>query len=99
MEPVEGAVAFITGGASGMGLGMARVFSKAGMRIVIADIRQDAIDAALREFPAGNAGVIGVQLDVADRAAYVRAAEAAERAVEDWRRQRRSDAAKLIRNF
>jgi NAD(P)-dependent dehydrogenase (short-subunit alcohol dehydrogenase family) len=61
-----------------MGLGMARVFSRAGMRVVIADIRQDAIDAALLQFPAGNPGVIGVQLDVADRAAYVRAADTAE---------------------
>jgi NAD(P)-dependent dehydrogenase (short-subunit alcohol dehydrogenase family) len=80
MENIEGAVAFITGGASGMGLGMARVFSRAGMRVVIADIRQDAIDAALRQFPAGNPGVLGVQLDVADRAAYVRAADEAEEA-------------------
>jgi NAD(P)-dependent dehydrogenase (short-subunit alcohol dehydrogenase family) len=78
MEQVDGAVAFITGGAGGMGLGMAQVFSRAGMRVVIADIRQDAIDAALRQFPAGNPGVFGVQLDVADRAAYVRAADAAE---------------------
>lgn len=80
MERIEGAVAFITGGASGMGLGMAQVFSRAGMRVAIADIRQDAVDAALRRFPAGNPGVIGVQLDVADRAAYARAADAAESA-------------------
>jgi NAD(P)-dependent dehydrogenase (short-subunit alcohol dehydrogenase family) len=78
MERVDGAVAFITGGASGMGLGMAQVFSGAGMRVVIADIRQDAIDGALRLFPAGNPGVFGVRLDVSDRAAYVRAADAAE---------------------
>jgi NAD(P)-dependent dehydrogenase (short-subunit alcohol dehydrogenase family) len=56
------------------------VFSRAGMRVAIADIRQDAIDAALRQFPADNPGVIGVQLDVADRVAYVRAADAAEKA-------------------
>ncbi len=80
MKHIEGAVAFITGGAGGMGLGMAQVFSRAGMRVVIADIRQDALDAALRRFPAGNPGVVGVQLDVADREAYVRAADAAEKA-------------------
>jgi NAD(P)-dependent dehydrogenase (short-subunit alcohol dehydrogenase family) len=80
MQQVEDAVAFITGGASGMGLGMARVFSRAGMRVVIADIREDAINAAVSQFPAGNPGVIGVQLDVADRKAYVRAADAAEKA-------------------
>ncbi len=80
MERIEGAVAFITGGASGMGLGMAKVFSRAGMRVVIADIRQDAVDAALRQFPADTPGIIGVALDVADRASYVRAADAAEQA-------------------
>ncbi len=80
MENIEGAVAFITGGASGMGLGMARVFSRAGMRVVIADIRQEAIDAALGQFSPDNPGVVGVQLDVADRAAYVRAADEAEKA-------------------
>jgi NAD(P)-dependent dehydrogenase (short-subunit alcohol dehydrogenase family) len=78
MERIDGAVAFVTGGASGIGLGMARVFSRAGMRVVIADIRQEAIDGAMRQFPDGNPGVLGVQLDVADRAAYVRAADAAE---------------------
>src|SRR3981081_3168913 len=78
MERVEGAVAFITGGASGMGLGMAQVFSRAGMRVIIADIRQDAIDAATREFPASKAGVFGVPLAVAERASYVHAADAAE---------------------
>jgi NAD(P)-dependent dehydrogenase (short-subunit alcohol dehydrogenase family) len=80
MERVEDAVAFITGGASGMGLGMARVFSLAGMRVVIADIREDALEAALRQFPAENPGVIGVPLDVSDRAGYVRAADSAEKA-------------------
>jgi NAD(P)-dependent dehydrogenase (short-subunit alcohol dehydrogenase family) len=79
MNDLRGKVAFITGAASGMGLGMARTFSAAGMKVVIADIRQDAIDTALALFPAGHAGVAGVLLDVADRAAYVRAADEAER--------------------
>ena len=38
MKQVEGKVAFITGGASGIGFGMAQVFLKAGMKVVIADI-------------------------------------------------------------
>jgi NAD(P)-dependent dehydrogenase (short-subunit alcohol dehydrogenase family) len=80
MERVDGKVAFITGAASGMGLGMAHAFSRAGMRVVIADIRRDAIDRALAEFPAGNPGVVGVELDVADRDGYVRAADEAEKA-------------------
>mgnify|MGYP001285112536 CR=1 FL=1 len=47
MKNIEGKVAFITGGASGAGLGMARVFSKNGMKVVIADSRQDALDEAM----------------------------------------------------
>jgi NAD(P)-dependent dehydrogenase (short-subunit alcohol dehydrogenase family) len=47
MENLEGKVAFITGGASGVGLGQAKVFSAAGCRVVIADIRQDHLDEAL----------------------------------------------------
>ena len=38
MQDVVGKVAFITGGASGMGLAMARSFSAAGMKVVIADV-------------------------------------------------------------
>ena len=44
MRDVAGKVAFITGGGSGMGLGMAQAFTAAGMRVVIADIRQDHLE-------------------------------------------------------
>ncbi len=80
MEDVAGKVAFITGGASGMGLAMARSFSAAGMKVVIADIEQSAIDAALESLGGSNAEVIGVQVDVTDRAAMARAADEAEAA-------------------
>lgn len=79
MDKVAGKVAFITGAASGMGLGMARAFSRAGMKIVIADLRREAINQAIAQFPSGNPGVAGVVLDVADRPGYVRAADEAER--------------------
>lgn len=79
---VAGKVAFVTGGASGIGLGLAKVLVKAGMRVVIADIRQDHLDAALAGFRAQGhlAEVLGLRLDVTDRAAYAQAADAAERA-------------------
>ena len=41
MEQVEGKVAFVTGGASGIGLGQVKAFLNAGMKVAIADIRQD----------------------------------------------------------
>ena len=47
MKDFAGKVAFITGGASGAGLGQAQLFGQAGMKVCIADIRQDHLDAAL----------------------------------------------------
>ena len=75
---VSGKTAFITGGASGMGLGMAKAFGAAGMNVVIADIRQSAIDAALEELGDTNFQVLPLLLDVTDRDAWVEAADAAE---------------------
>ena len=43
IEDVSGKTAFVTGGASGMGLGMAKAFAAAGMKVVITDLRQSAI--------------------------------------------------------
>ncbi len=78
MKVVEGRTAFITGGGSGVGLGMAKVFSAAGMKVVIADIRQDHLDQAMAEFPGRN-DVHAIRLDVTDRAAFALAADEAER--------------------
>ena len=78
MKQVEGKVAFITGGGSGVGLGMAKVFARAGMKVVIADIRQDHLDAAMANFTNTNFQVHPVRLDVADRADFARAADEAE---------------------
>ncbi len=78
MRDVTGKTAFITGGASGMGLAMARSFAKAGMRVVIADIEQAALDAAKAEFEASNAEFLTLDLDVTDRDAMAAAADAAE---------------------
>ena len=80
MEHVEGKTAFITGAASGMGLGMAKVFAAAGMKVVMADIRREALEQAVASFGQTNAAVKPVQLDVTDRAEWVRAADAAEAA-------------------
>jgi NAD(P)-dependent dehydrogenase (short-subunit alcohol dehydrogenase family) len=81
MEDVKGKQAFITGGASGIGLGMAKVFVQAGMNVVIADVRDDHIEQALDYFTRKNqrSSVHAIHLDVTDRAAYARAADEAER--------------------
>lgn len=79
LAEVRGKTAFITGGAAGIGLGMAKVFAKAGMKVVIADIRQHALDAAMAEFAGTNFSVHPIQLDVMDREGFVRAADETER--------------------
>ena len=80
MQHVAGKVAFVTGGASGMGLAMARSFSGAGMKVVIADVQQDALDRVKAEFGKSNAGVLALKVDVTDRAGLERAARDAEKA-------------------
>ena len=52
MKDFAGKICFITGGASGAGLGQAKVFGRAGMKVAIADIRQDALDKAVEELVA-----------------------------------------------
>ncbi|HUN26302.1 MAG TPA: SDR family NAD(P)-dependent oxidoreductase [Steroidobacteraceae bacterium] len=79
MKEVEGRVAFITGGASGMGLGMAKAFARHGMKVVIADVRPAALEEAMGHFRRTGEPVHPVSLDVTDRAAYARAADEAER--------------------
>jgi NAD(P)-dependent dehydrogenase (short-subunit alcohol dehydrogenase family) len=78
VQHVEGKVAFVTGGASGIGFGMARVFLRNGMKVVIADIRQDHLDEAAALLKGAN-NVHFIRLDVTDRAAMAAAADETER--------------------
>jgi NAD(P)-dependent dehydrogenase (short-subunit alcohol dehydrogenase family) len=66
MQNFEGKVAFVTGGASGIGLGMARNFLAEGMKVVIADWNEDHL-AQAREILAGSNAVHFIKLDVSDR--------------------------------
>lgn len=70
--------AFITGGASGLGLGISKACAMAGMNIVIADFRQEAIDEALPIFKAGGWPAHGILLDVTNREQFAKAADEAE---------------------
>lgn len=69
--------AFVTGGASGIGLGVVKALARRGAFVVIADLRTDHIDRALREIrEAGFASsVAALALDVTDRAAFAAVAE------------------------
>lgn len=79
MTDIAGRVAFITGGANGIGLGIARALAKAGARLALVDLDEKALEeaGALREVT----DVFTAHLDVRDRAAYQRVADAAEEAL------------------
>jgi len=68
MDELEGKVAVITGGASGIGLATARALAAEGMKLVLADIEKDPLDRVVAEFVATGHEAIGVQTDVGDRA-------------------------------
>lgn len=78
MQGFSGKHAFITGGASGAGLGQAKVFGGAGCRVTIADIRPEAIEAALAELRGRGIEAHGITLDISDRGAFALAADEAE---------------------
>ena len=67
MEHLKDKVAFITGAASGIGLGIARACAGAGMKLAIADLREPALEAAAAALAADGAVVLPLTLDVADR--------------------------------
>lgn len=77
MKDIAGKTAFVTGGASGIGLGMAQAFAEAGVRVVIADVREDHL-ASAREQLAGQGEFHFIRLDVTDRAGFAAAADEAE---------------------
>ena len=80
MRDVAGKTAFVTGGASGIGFAMARSFAAAGMNVAIADIEEGALEAAVTSLAPTNAEVIPLRVDVTDRDAMARAADATEAA-------------------
>jgi len=81
MQDVSGKTAFITGGASGIGLAMAQVFLDAGMRVAVTDVLQPHLDEAATQLAAYRDRVRFLALDVRDRTEFARAADEAERAL------------------
>ncbi len=66
MRDLQGKVAVVTGGASGIGKAVAAKAAAEGMRVVIADIEEGALKDAERELAGGGADVLAVRCDVAE---------------------------------
>ena len=78
MQNLAGKTAFVTGGGSGIGLGIAKALLGAGMKVAIADIREDHLEDAREELD-GRGDVLPIPLDVTDREAFAAAADETER--------------------
>src|SRR6516164_6495100 len=75
MREFVGKAAFVTGGASGIGLALGRAFAEAGCKVMLADIEKTALDAALASLSGSGPEIQGVVCDVADPASVDAAAE------------------------
>jgi len=81
MKRVDGKGAFITGGASGIGLGMARAFGKAGVKLALADVDEGALQTAASSLRDLGVDVVAQTLDVSDPSAWEGALDRAEAAI------------------
>jgi NAD(P)-dependent dehydrogenase (short-subunit alcohol dehydrogenase family) len=79
MDDFQGRVAFVTGAASGIGLGIARTLARAGARVALADKRGEKVAAAAAALRKEGAVALAIELDVTDRAAWAAAADRVER--------------------
>lgn len=64
MKEIAGKTAFVTGAASGIGLGIATAFAQAGAKVMLCDIEEAALSAALKQLRLTNVDVDGVKADV-----------------------------------
>ncbi|MFM9433067.1 NAD(P)-dependent dehydrogenase (short-subunit alcohol dehydrogenase family) [Janthinobacterium sp. CG_23.3] len=64
MNNFQDKVVVITGGAAGLGREFANVAARLGMKLVLADVQQNALDAARAELEAGGADVLALLCDV-----------------------------------
>ena len=76
MKEISGKVAFVTGAANGIGLGICRALARAGAHVALADIQPDVLERARQEIAALGVHAIALPLDVSDAEAVARAADA-----------------------
>jgi NAD(P)-dependent dehydrogenase (short-subunit alcohol dehydrogenase family) len=76
MREFANKTAFVTGGASGIGLALGRAFAEAGMNVMLADVETEALAAAIKSLHNFGPAVRGVSCDVADPLSVERAAKA-----------------------
>jgi NAD(P)-dependent dehydrogenase (short-subunit alcohol dehydrogenase family) len=76
VKELAGKTAFVTGAASGIGLGIATAFAQAGAKVMLCDIEEAALSAALKQLRLTNVDVDGVKADVSLKAELAAAAEA-----------------------
>ena len=67
LKDLKGKVAYVTASSDGIGLGIARAASNAGMKVVIGYRNEERLKAALPLFKPDNAGILAVKHDVTDR--------------------------------
>jgi NAD(P)-dependent dehydrogenase (short-subunit alcohol dehydrogenase family) len=77
MQDLPGKTAFVTGGASGIGLGIAKALLGAGMNVVIADVQDLHLESARAELGSPDR-LLALKLDVTNRMDFAAAADAAE---------------------
>jgi NAD(P)-dependent dehydrogenase (short-subunit alcohol dehydrogenase family) len=77
MRELAGKTAFVTGGAAGIGLALGRAFAQSGMKVMLADIEADALQAAVKSLQEISPDISGTICDVAEAASVERAAQAA----------------------
>jgi NAD(P)-dependent dehydrogenase (short-subunit alcohol dehydrogenase family) len=76
MKDLAGRTAFVTGAASGIGLGIATALAQAGVKVMLCDIEQQALTSAVDKLKQTNADVDGVRADVSLKAELQAAADA-----------------------
>jgi len=80
MKDLKGKTAFVTGAAAGIGLGIATTFARAGMNVVITDIKKEQLSIAENELKAITDNVLALEVDSTDKDSLEKAADKLENA-------------------